>query len=68
MDTLKIGDRIRLINMPDDPNPIPVGSEGTVTSVNQYTIIAKQVSVKWDSGRMLMLLPGIDTYEVIGHE
>ena len=51
---LKSGDRIRLISMTDDPDPIPAGTTGTVTGVypqNGWT----QVDVEWDNGRSLML-------------
>ncbi len=33
---LKRGDRIRLVSMPYDPDPIPVGMFGTVTEVHDY--------------------------------
>jgi hypothetical protein len=33
MNTPKPGDRIRLIHMPDDPDPIKTGAMGTVTAV-----------------------------------
>lgn len=53
---LAVGDRIRLRSMPDDPNPIPSGSEGTITFVHpqdhgRWT----QIGVNWDNGRTLML-------------
>ncbi len=51
--SLKAGDRIRLLSM-DDPDPIPVGTTGTVSGVypqNDWT----QVDVAWDNGRSLML-------------
>ncbi|MDA9859531.1 DUF4314 domain-containing protein [Rubripirellula sp.] len=50
----KAGDRVRLVLMTDDPDPIPVGTTGTVAGVypqNGWT----QVDVDWDSGRSLML-------------
>lgn len=31
----QIGDRIELIDMQNDPNPIPHGSTGTITSINE---------------------------------
>lgn len=61
------GDRIRLINMPFDPDPIEPGSEGTVISVNEMSFGRDQISVDWDHKRSLMLIEGIDEYEVIGH-
>lgn len=62
------GDRIRVTGlMPDDPAPMPIGAEGTVTAVNAFgdgpTNV--QVSVDWDgNGRTLMLL-GSDPFVVI---
>jgi hypothetical protein len=50
--------------MADDPDPIPVGSTGTVESVTEGPL--GQVHVKWDdSGRSLALIPGVDRFEVI---
>ena len=54
------GARVRLLSMPDDPDPLPPGSEGTVTGGN-----GSQIWVKWDSGRSLILLPGVDRYTVL---
>jgi hypothetical protein len=63
MTTIQKGDRIRLLHMPDDPDPIPAGSIGTVTRVTTGPL--GQVSVDWDSGRSLSLVPGVDRFEVI---
>ena len=65
MTTTKIrtGDRIRLLSMPDDPDPVPVGSTGTIVSVTEGPL--GQVWVRWDSGRSLALVPGVDRFEVI---
>lgn len=49
--------------MPDDPDPIPAGSTGTVTRVTDGPLA--QVSVDWDNGRSLSLVPGTDQFEVI---
>jgi hypothetical protein len=55
---LQPGDRIRLVSMPNDPDPIPAGSLGTVRSVHEHGDWS-QVDVAWDNGRQLMLcLPG----------
>ena len=59
------GDRIRLLAMPDDPDPIPAGATGTVLAVTTGRFA--QVDVSWDSGRTLSLVPGVDRFEVIGH-
>ncbi len=67
---LKKGDRIRLVSMPQDPDPIPVGSLGTVVAVYDHHDWT-QVDVDWDSGRSLMLtMPEdcIDIIESIGPE
>ena len=60
-----IGDRIRLIAMPDDPDPIPAGATGTVLAVT--TGPYAQIDVDWDNGRSLSLVPGVDRFEIIGH-
>jgi hypothetical protein len=58
------GDRIRLIAMSDDPDPIPPGTAGTVTVVRQHGTWA-QVDVAWDNGRTLMLVVPPDQFEVV---
>lgn len=63
----KVGDRIKLTFMGNDPAPIPEGATGTVTLVNK-TSWGDQVSVSWDppnETRSLMLLEGDDEWEVI---
>ena len=63
MATCKTGDRIRLINMSDDPDPIPAGSTGIITSVTDGPL--GQVWVRWDNScRTLALIPGVDRFEV----
>ena len=61
---IRAGDRIRLLSMPDDPDPIPVGSTGTIEAVTEGPL--GQIHVKWDdSGRTLSLVPGVDRFEII---
>jgi hypothetical protein len=60
---IRKGDRIRLIQMGDDPDPIPAGSTGTIESVTDGPL--GQVWVRWDNGRSLALVPGVDRFEVI---
>ncbi len=62
---LKAGDRVRLLSMADDPDPIPAGTAGTVVCVypvGDWT----QVDVDWDDGRSLMLSIPPDQVEVLG--
>lgn len=52
----KAGDRIRLVEMGEDPDPIPSGMEGTVTHCTDLKFVGEpelQVGVKWDNGRSL---------------
>ena len=61
---LKKGDRIRLVSMPQDPDPIPVGSLGTVVAVHNHRDWI-QVEVDWDNGRKLMLSLPEDSIEIV---
>ena len=64
----KAGDRIRLINMPNDPHPIEAGQLGTVTGVRPQGGADGwyQIDVAWDNGRTLMLASPPDEFEIIG--
>jgi hypothetical protein len=55
-----VGKRVRCIEMCDDPDPIPSGSEGTVLTVDDMGTL----HVKWDNGRSLGLVME-DKYEMI---
>ena len=61
---LKKGDRIRLLSMPQDPDPIPVGSVGTVIEVYDHCDWT-QVDVEWDNGRCLMLTMPDDCVAIV---
>lgn len=54
-----IGKRIMLVEMVDDPQPLPSGSMGTITHVGGGVI-----NVDWDCGRSLGVVIGVDRYEV----
>ena len=55
------GTRVRLVSMPDDPDPVPEGTTGTVLAVDG----AGQLLMQWDNGCSLSLLPGVDSFEVL---
>lgn len=48
------GDRVRITGRMDDIDPIPLGTEGTVTRFADFGDWS-QLAVKWDNGRSLML-------------
>ncbi len=60
----KPGERIHLISMTDDPDPIPTGATGTVTGLYPQNGWA-QVDLKWDNGQSLMLTIPPDVVERI---
>lgn len=56
------GTKIRLIEMPDDPRPIEPGTVGEVITIDD----AGHLIVRWENGRGLNLIPGIDRFEKVG--
>jgi hypothetical protein len=60
-----VGKRIRLVEMTDDPCPIPAGTEGTVTGMTEV-LSSTQLTVKWDINKTLCLVCPPDRYEIIG--
>ena len=64
IDRVKVGDRIKLTCMPNDPDPIPLGSEGVVVEVTDGPLA--QIVVEWIGlNRSLSLVPGVDEFEII---
>ena len=61
---LNVGDRIRLVSMTDDPDPIPVGTFGTVVGLYPHREWT-QVDVDWENGRSLMLSMPPDQVELV---
>lgn len=60
-----VGDRVQIVGMMQDPNPLPVGLQGTVNWVNAWTSeLTRQFGVRWDNGRSLGLID-IDPYTII---
>jgi hypothetical protein len=58
------GDRIKLIHMPHDPNPVKPGTKGTVKRL-LWAIDRWQIVVTWDNGRTLNLVVPPDVAEKI---
>ena len=54
------GTRIRLHHM-EDAQAVPEGTEGTVIAVDGMG----QLLMKWDNGRSLSLIPGVDSFSPI---
>ena len=55
------GTRIRLLEMADDPCPVPVGTEGTVTGVDSEASLL----VEWDNGQSLNVIHLVDRVEIL---
>jgi hypothetical protein len=52
--------RVRLIEMSEDYDPIKSGTEGLV-----YNVGADVINVRWDNGRSLGMIWGLDKFEII---
>jgi hypothetical protein len=65
---IMVGDRVKLIHMPDDPDPIPAGSVGTVVLVTDLNFPGEhqtQFLIKWDNGRSLSCVCPPDILEKV---
>jgi len=58
------GTRIELIQMGNDPRPVPPGTRGTVAYIDGKG----QIGMDWDNGRTLSLIPGEDSFRVLTPE
>lgn len=58
------GTRLKLIAMGEDPLPIPPGTRGTVSYVDDMGTI----HMNWDNGRTLGLVPGEDYFRNLTQE
>lgn len=62
------GDRVAIVSMPDERDPIPAGTQGTVRSSRVADLgdgMFEQVRVDWDGGRTLMAVIPPDTLELL---
>lgn len=55
------GTMLRLISMAEEPFPLPAGSIGEVEMVDD----GGNIHMKWQCGRGLSLIAGVDSFEVI---
>lgn len=55
-----VGTHLRLHGMAD-PQAVPPGTAGTVVYVDDMG----QIGMKWDNGRTLELVPGVDSFSRI---
>lgn len=55
------GTRIELLYMEDPFSPVPSGAKGTVNHVDSMGTI----HMRWDNGRTLGLIPGVDSFRVL---
>ena len=58
------GKTIELIGIMEDPQPIPVGSRGLCTGVDDMG----QLLMRWHCGRSLSLIPGVDSFRIVEDE
>ena len=59
----KKGMRVRMLSM-DDDSPVDEGMEGTIHNIDSLGTL----HVKWDDGRSLGVIPGIDNYQLLPPE
>ena len=55
------GTRVELVNMADDPRPVPPGTKGTVVGVDDLG----HLLMCWDNGSTLNLIYGVDEFDKI---
>lgn len=67
MNEIKIGSRIRLVDMSNDPDPIEPGSTGTVLGICHLSGWTS-ITVDWDNGRALGLCTPPDIFEILPDE
>lgn len=61
---LRVGQRVRAIQINDPYTEIKSGECGTIRFIDDFNTI----HVKWDSGSMLGIIPEIDEFEIIAHQ
>jgi hypothetical protein len=59
---VKIGDRVKIVEMDDGLTSLETGSKGTVKNID---VDQDLIWVDWDNGEKIALIKGIDKYKVI---
>ena len=62
MKTVKIGDRIELVEMDDTMTELKPGDKGTVFKIDENQEL---IWINWDNGEQLALLIGVDKFKVV---
>jgi hypothetical protein len=65
---IEVGKRVRLVHMGEDPDPVPIGTEGTVALITELNFRdgkEMQVIVRWDNGRSLSCICPPDILEAV---
>ncbi len=60
--SIKIGDRVELLDINDTWTALTKGDKGTVTDIEEEQEI---IWVDWDNGERLALLIGIDKFKIV---
>ena len=61
-ENVKVGDRIKIVEMDDGLTKLEKGSKGTVKNID---VEQDLIWVDWDNGEKIALIKGIDKYKVI---
>jgi hypothetical protein len=61
-ENVKVGDRIKIIEMDDGLTKLEKGSKGTVKTID---VEQDLIWVDWDNGEKIALIKGIDKFKVI---
>ena len=61
-ENVKVGDRIKIVEMDDGLTRLEKGSKGTVKNID---VEQDLIWVDWDNGEKIALIKGIDKYKII---